>query len=366
MRDEIHVSTAALSVGYDGRAVTDDINIEVRRGEILVLIGPNGAGKSTLLKTITRQLAPVGGVIELDGRELAKISARELATQMSVVLTERINPELFTCRDVVAMGRYPYTDSFGRLTAHDEEVINESLHKVNGTELADRHFDELSDGQRQRIMLARALCQEPDIMVLDEPTSYLDIRYKVELLNILRNMAQDGITVILSLHETELACRLADRIVCINGREKPVVGTPDKIFGGDTIQKLFGITGGTYDSLTGGVELRRPEGEPDVLVIGGCGSGINTYRLLQRKGIPFYAGLLFENDLDMPTARALAAEVVSQEAFTDVSEANRERMYELLDRVSHVIDCGCAHGRLDEINSEIIARAHECGKVMTI
>ena len=138
---------------------------------------------------------------------------------MSVMLTERIAPELMTCFDVVASGRYPYTNRFGQLTPHDREVTLESLARVRALDLKDRDFNRLSDGQRQRVLLARAICQQPRIMVLDEPTSYLDIRHKLELLDILIDMARgQGISVIMSLHEIDLAAKVSDRVLCGEGR----------------------------------------------------------------------------------------------------------------------------------------------------
>ncbi len=241
-----HFSAHNLCVGYNGKSVVKDIDVDVKSGEILTLIGPNGAGKSTILKTITRQLAVVGGVVMIDGKQLNRIDSKELASKMSVVLTERVEPELMTCRDVVSLGRYPYTDSFGKMTSKDRQIVQDSLAKVNGLELADKHFDSISDGQRQRIMLARALCQQPDIMVLDEPTSYLDIRYKADFFNIFKKMSDDGITIIMSLHEIDYARRLSDRIMCVRDDGTVTVGTAEQIFTGDTIDELFGLEKGAY------------------------------------------------------------------------------------------------------------------------
>ena len=163
-----------LSVGYDGRALIRDIDIQLGQGEILTLIGPNGSGKSTILKTVTRQLALISGAVYLGRDELGRLSYRELSTRMSVMLTERIAPELMTCFDVVASGRYPYTNRFGQLTPRDREITLESLARVRALELSECDFNRLSDGQRQRVLLARAICQQPRIMVLDEPSSALD------------------------------------------------------------------------------------------------------------------------------------------------------------------------------------------------
>ena len=200
-----------LTVGYDKKPLIKDICIGIEKGEIVTLIGPNGSGKSTILKSITRQLKLVGGNVEFDGKNLHELSFRELSTKMAVVLTERMKPELMTCHDIVATGRYPYTGRLGMLTREDEEKVEKAMRAVHAEELGGRDFNAISDGQRQRVLLARAICQEPEVIILDEPTSFLDIRHKLELLAILRRMAKEkGITVIMSLHEIDLAQKIAD------------------------------------------------------------------------------------------------------------------------------------------------------------
>ena len=149
-----------LSVGYGGKPLLSDINIEIDKGEIVTLIGPNGAGKSTILKSISRQLKLLGGKVFLMEESVQDLSWRALSKKMAVVLTERMRPELMTCRDVVATGRYPYTGKFGVLSEADRRIVRESMELVHIEELADRDFMQTSDGQKQRVMLARAICHE--------------------------------------------------------------------------------------------------------------------------------------------------------------------------------------------------------------
>ena len=183
--------TDQLTVGYDGKPLIREINIQLNKGEILTLIGPNGAGKSTILKSITRQLQTISGTVFLEQEMMSKMSNKEVSKKLSVVLTERMSPELMTCEDVVATGRYPYTGTLGILSENDKEKVKEAMETVHAWELRNRDFTAISDGQRQRILLARAICQEPEIIVLDEPTSFLDIRHKLELLTILKKMVLD-------------------------------------------------------------------------------------------------------------------------------------------------------------------------------
>ncbi len=149
------------------------------------------------------------------------MSGRDFARKLSVVLTERVRPEMMTCKEVVATGRYPYTGKFGVLSKEDWKIVDEAVRLVHIEDLAERDFTKTSDGQKQRVMLARALCQQPDILVLDEPTSFLDIRYKLEFLSIIQEMARnDRLTVILSLHELDLAERISDKVsVCQRGQD---------------------------------------------------------------------------------------------------------------------------------------------------
>ncbi len=327
-----------LSVGYDGQALIRDIDVELGRGEILTLIGPNGSGKSTILKTITRQLASISGAVYIGRDDLGRMSYRDVSRRMSVMLTERIAPELMTCFDVVASGRYPYTNRFGQLTPHDREVTLESLARVRALELKDRDFNRLSDGQRQRVLLARAICQQPRIMVLDEPTSYLDIRHKLELLDILIDMARgQGISVIMSLHEIDLAAKVSDRVLCVKGDYIAHSGTPDQIFRDELIAELYGLEPGAYNSVFGSVELRRPEGVARAFVLAGAGAGTPVFRRMQRLRVPFAAGILPRNDVDWATARQLAMDVVDLPAFGVVDDAALVRARTILDACGRLV-----------------------------
>ena len=166
-----YLETKALAVGYHGKPLIEDVALHVQRGRIVTLIGPNGSGKSTILKTIIGQLSKVSGTVFLDGKAMEERSRNEIARRMAILMTARMDPELMTCRDVVSSGRYPYTGRLGILQPEDQAIVERSLAQVGGMEFADRPFSAISDGQRQRILLARALCQEPEIIVLDEPTT---------------------------------------------------------------------------------------------------------------------------------------------------------------------------------------------------
>ena len=332
-----YLETKDLSVGYNKTALIHDINIGIEKGEIVTLIGPNGAGKSTILKSITRQLELIAGTVTIQNEDLHAISYKNLATKMAVVLTDRMKPELMTCYEIVATGRYPYTGRLGILTKEDEKKVEEAMAAVHAVELGNRDFNEISDGQKQRILLARAICQEPEIIILDEPTSFLDIRYKLDLLSILRNMAKEkNITVIMSLHEIDLAQKVADKILCVKGDRIAHYGRPEEIFEENMIRDLYDIDNGFFDPLFGSIELKKVSGVPRVLVISSCGGGIPLYRQLQKQEKPFAAGILYTNDVDYQLARLLAEEVIQAAPFEPVSDAAVERALQLVDSCQEV------------------------------
>ena len=359
----MYFETHDLSVGYSGRPLIEKINLSIEKGRILTLIGPNGSGKSTILKTITKHLEKIAGVVTIENDNISKWSNKELAKRLSVMLTERIDPELMTCEQVVAMGRYPYTNHFGSLTPGDRQVVEESLHMVRAEELAERPFTDISDGQRQRIMLARAICQQPEIIVLDEPTSYLDIRHKIELLDILRKMAREkNVAVVMSLHEIDLAAKISDQIICVKGDRIRLFGTPEQVFTGERVKELYELESGSFNTLFGSVELMAPEGEPEIFVLAGAGKGIPIYRLLQKSKRAFSPGVLFENDVDLQVASALAAHVTVAPAFGTFGERELNEAKRWIDRARCVVDAGTPVGEQNRRSRELIQYARTEGK----
>ncbi len=360
---EYFFTTQQMCVGYGKKPLIRDIEIRLKKGEILTLIGPNGAGKSTILKSIAKQLSLLGGVVCLGKEDLAQMSGQRLAQRMAVVFTERMRTELMTCEDVVATGRYPYTGRFGLLSERDTAIVREAMELVHVAGLKDREFARISDGQRQRVMLARAICQEPEIIILDEPTSYLDVRYKLEFLCVLQEMRRKkGLTVIMSLHELELAAKISDRVLCIGGEYVDRFGEPEEIFAPGYLTRLFHISAGSLDEESGDLELEPPKGKAEVFVIAGGGTGRSTFRRLQREGTAFISGILFQNDLDYPVARALAAEVIAAESFEPIPTALLARARQRMDGCSRVICCRESFGSLEQANRELLFYAEETGK----
>ena len=247
-----------LAIGYGKTPLMEHIGLGVGKGTILTLIGPNGAGKSTLLKTLAAQLAPQGGAVLLDGKDLADCSGPERARKMALMVPHTRRTELTTCFEMASAGRYPYTGRLGVLSAEDKRQVHAALALVGAEALAGRDFNRISDGQRQRILLARAICQQPELILLDEPTSFLDIKGKAELLAILKSLARDKkMAVILSLHELELAQKISDKVVCVSAAGVSDVMTPEKAFARENICKIYALTDEQYAFLYG--EEKAPE-----------------------------------------------------------------------------------------------------------
>ncbi len=359
MNGTYYISAERMTVGYDGKPLIENIEIGVRRGEILTLIGPNGSGKSTILKSIIKELRLIAGTVMLDGRDMAELKERDIAKKLAIVMTERIKGELMTCWDVAATGRYPYTGRLGILTKEDRAIVDAAIRTVHAEDFADRSFNRISDGQRQRILLARAISQQPEVIVLDEPTSFLDVKHKLELLDILKSMVRnENVAVIMSLHELDLAEKISDRVVCVAQGRIDRCGTPEEIFRDDYISALYGIETGSFHAQFGSVELPAILGEPQVFVIGGGGSGISAYRALQRAGVPFAAGILPESDLDHPVAKALAAELFEIPAFAAADERTAANAEARMLSIGRVVSTVPAFGETNAANR----RLHEAAK----
>ena len=261
-RQDLLCETRALAIGYGKTPLAQQIALGVRRGEILTLIGPNGAGKSTLLKTLAGQLAPLGGAVLLDGQDLIRYSGSARAQKMALMVPHTRPMELTTCFEFVSAGRIPYTGRLGILSDEDRRQVRAALERVGAADLADRDFNCISDGQRQRILLARAVCQQPEVILLDEPTSFLDVKGKIELLTILQKLAhEEQLAVLVSLHELDMAQKISDAVVCVSPQGVSGVQTPKAAFAPDNIRQLYGLSEKQYEAVFGRPKPATPKFE---------------------------------------------------------------------------------------------------------
>ncbi|MBQ9064942.1 MAG: cobalt-precorrin-5B (C(1))-methyltransferase [Blautia sp.] len=248
----VRIEARDLATGYNGKTVTGGMSFSLHAGEIICIVGPNGAGKSTLLKTLSDQLNPLAGAVFLEGKEMRTIHTSDRAKKMSVLLTGRKDTRWMTCREMASAGRYPYTGRLGTLSDNDNRVVDRALERMGALELQDLPFAGISDGQKQRVLLARALCQEPEVLILDEPASYLDIRYQLELAQALVTLAhEEHLAIIVSLHELFLVRRCADRVLCLKDGHVDRLGTVEEVFEGDYIERLFDLPSGSLDKNEG-------------------------------------------------------------------------------------------------------------------
>lgn len=230
----------SLSVGYGKTIIASNINATLRGGELTCLLGPNGAGKSTLLRTLCCFQSALGGNLLLDGENVAQMEARELSRLIGIVLTDRVSVQGMTVRDIVAMGRSPYTNYWGKLTAEDEDIIDSAIEQCSIQELTERDSTTLSDGERQKVMIAKALAQQTPIILLDEPTAFLDFPSKVDTMLLLKRLAHESSKAILiSTHDLDLALQTADNLWLMRKHNDIIVGTPQNLANNGSLAKCF-------------------------------------------------------------------------------------------------------------------------------
>jgi len=283
------LSTQALSIGYrlkkhPDRTVANNLDLDLKAGEFVCLLGPNGAGKSTLLRTLSGLQQALKGSVILGNRDLQKMPPRERARRVSIVLTDTLPIGIFTAYSLVALGRHPHTKWSGGLTEHDKTQVARALQAVDAMHLAGRQVAELSDGERQKVMIARALAQEAQLMLLDEPTAYLDIIRRVELMRTLRDLAREaGLAILLSTHDMELAIRCADKLWLLSESGEISTGTPEHLALSGRISQVFTHKSLDWDEEQGNFRLHR---DPCLYVkLDGSGHAATwTTRALARMG----------------------------------------------------------------------------------
>lgn len=228
--------------GYGQVNILEGLNVSIPKGKITIIIGPNGCGKSTLLKHIARILKPKQGTIQLNGQNMGNMHPKEIAKMMAFLPQSPMTPAGLLVKELVSFGRFPYQKPFAGLNKEDLEIINWSLHKTGVYDVNDKQVDELSGGQRQRVWIAMALAQKTDIVLLDEPTTYLDIAYQLEVLELLRELNQNHQkTIVIVLHELNFACRFADHIIGMKYGHIVFEGTPNEVITSEHLKELYGI-----------------------------------------------------------------------------------------------------------------------------
>lgn len=344
------VEIESLAFGYSTQSLLYDVCVCVRSGEMVGLLGPNGSGKTTLLRLLSGLLKPQQGRILLEGRELSSWGRRGIARRVAVVPQELQVPFAFTVEQMVALGRTPFINLFGTRTSRDYEIVHASMQAAEVEMLAARVFNELSGGERQRVMVAMALAQQPRLLLLDEPTSHLDIKYQIEMLELVRRLNREtGVTVIAAMHDLNLAARYFPRLLLFQ-RGIVADGGPAEVLAPRLLQRVYGVNvqvgvmhGAEHLSVLPPSDPVFAEGEqaapPTVHIMAGGGSGALVMRALADAHIPFSAGALNIGDSDYTLALRLATAVIAEQPFAPIAEVTRQRLRARLQDVSLLILC---------------------------
>lgn len=352
-----------LEVGYGHKTVLKDVSFSLGSGRFLSLLGPNGAGKTTLLRTMARLIPAMAGSITIAGHEFGSIAQAKLARLQAVVLTDRLNPGMLSAYEVVALGRHPHTGFFGKLGPDDHLAIERAIEMVGAEDLAARYFDRLSDGEKQKIILARALAQEPRLILLDEPTVHLDLKHRLEVMSILRQLCREvNVAVIASLHDIDIASRVSDQVALISGGGLAAFGPPEVILDDQAVSQLYNLNGAHYDSRLGVIELKGGKRRGPVFVLPGGGAAASALRLLHKRDYSLMCGVAHMGDIDTHIARALGAELVTAPPFGLASPEALHKCREMMARAKAVVDSGFEVGQANQANADLLAEAAQMGK----
>ncbi|MFE5239618.1 MULTISPECIES: ABC transporter ATP-binding protein [unclassified Streptomyces] len=264
--DVPRLAARGVTVGYGGRTVIDGLDVVIPSGLITTIIGPNGCGKSTLLRTLTRLLKPTGGSVVLDGQDIATLRTREVAKKLGLLPQAPVAPEGLTVADLVARGRHPHQSWLRQWSSDDASVVERALAMTGVSELADRPVDSLSGGQRQRVWISMTLAQGTDLLLLDEPTTYLDLAHAVDVLDLVDDLHESGRTVVMVLHDLNLATRYSDNLVVMRAGEILAQGHPCDVITAELLDEAFGLRAKVIDDPVGDRPLIVPIGRTHVQI----------------------------------------------------------------------------------------------------
>ncbi|MFI1678618.1 ABC transporter ATP-binding protein [Streptomyces sp. NPDC020607] len=264
VQDAARLAARGVSVGYGSRTVIADLDVSIPPGVITTIIGPNGCGKSTLLRTLTRLLKPVSGSVVLDGQDIVKLKTRDVAKKLGLLPQTPVAPEGLTVADLVARGRHPHQSWLRQWSSDDAGVVARALAMTGVSDLADRPVDSLSGGQRQRVWISMTLAQGTDLLLLDEPTTYLDLAHAIDVLDLVDDLHESGRTVVMVLHDLNLATRYSDNLVVMKDGAILAQGHPRDVITAELLQEAFGLRARVVDDPVGDRPLIVPIGRTHV------------------------------------------------------------------------------------------------------
>jgi len=326
----VDITINGLHFSYDGSPILREITLSMQKGEVLAIVGPNGSGKTTLLKNISGVLTPDAGAVYLDMKQITDLSPREISRCLTAVEQEHEVGFDFTVREVIAMGRIPYQGRFARETTKDAQQIREAMELAHVSSFASRSIQELSGGEKQRVFLAMALAQNPQVLLLDEPTAYLDINYQLQIMKIVRQQAAAGLTILMAIHDLNLAAQYADRVAILHRGRLLAVGRPADILTEANIKQAFqadvivgknSATNSVYISTVAQKSKALPpfrESLGKLHIICGGGSGAAVLHALA-DGFSLSVGVVSPLDSDFQLAQCLGAKLVTEAPFAPIS-----------------------------------------------
>lgn len=359
------LSVHGITVAYAVQPILRGVSFDVQRGDLVVVLGPNGAGKTTLLRTIAKAVSPKLGTVLLDGRDISTIPTRKLMRTVSVVPQFEGSVFSFTVQDIVAMGRTPHVPHFAPLSQRDWQIVREAMEATEVWELRDRLFTELSGGEQRRVLIAKALAQEPQLLLLDEPTANLDLHYQLEVVELIQRLNKEkGITVLAVLHDLNLAAMLGQRFILMRQGQIYAMGDADEVLTTQNIQQVYGVPV---------IITRHPlNGKPIILlserrilaslgvkvhVVCGGGTGSEVMAMLVASGCQVTAGALNRGDSDFETAQLLGVQVAEEQPFMPISEEAFEKTKQMIADAEAVILTDVPFGWGNIVNLKAILEA---------
>jgi len=362
-----------LTVKYTGKTILNRLNLELDRQELVSIIGPNGTGKTTLLKAIATQIKPTNGAIYIDGKDLNKLAKKELARIRAFVSAEEaIKNNFISVYQYLSLGRTPHQKWHGFLKDEDQQIIREVIEQTGINLLTEKNFFELSSGEKQRVQIARALIQKPKIILLDEPTSHLDINYQLEIMKLLKKITQNGIKVITVLHDLNLASQFCDRIILLNNSEIIAFAEPVKAISAENLQKTFGNQWEVINNpITGNPKIfplistkikKEIKNKIKLHIIGGGGSISELLKELSNERFDISVGVVNTSDSDYQIAKKMNLNVISEEPFSAIGNEARLKLREKLLETDYIILTSVPFGVGNLANLEELLKANQKGK----
>ncbi|WIV66092.1 ATP-binding cassette domain-containing protein [Natrialbaceae archaeon AArc-T1-2] len=355
----------SLSVGYGDVPVLEDVDVSIDRGELVGLVGPNGAGKTTLLQATSGVLAPDTGRVEIDGHDVHALSSKASSRLVSVVPQDTHLSFSFDVRDVVEMGRTPHRSRFSPPTREDRELVDHALERTHTLEFADRSIDEVSGGERQRVLLARAIAQDTPVVLLDEPTASLDVSHAVETLEHVADLVADGKTAVAAIHDLDLAARYCDRLIVLADGAVLSCGPPEEVLTADAVGQAFDATAAVTTNPVTGTQtitaLSSPVADVEspgrVHVLGRGSTAASVVARLDAAGVDVSVGPVSSDDVAAETVRTLAVDRLAVDPYTPLSGTVREELESRLEAADVTVIADLAVSAGNQLVLESLADA---------